>query len=214
MLIQRLFVVFVFSGLLSFTTLVAQTSKRDSLKSLINSYQKQDSLRLQLLLQLAEEEKGAMDASYKSLLNEGLTLSQDLRSPSSEGKFRRLLMRYYVFNQAIENAIDEGLKASRIFDSLDIQSEKLLTNADLIPIYSSYGYLEKALNLSLKSLELVENEPESPSKARYYFGAANAYKALKKYDSALSYYGTALRISENFDFKPGTMVINSNIGQI
>ena len=195
----------------SFSTTFSQENKEDSLINLLRVTSQEDTIRFRILIALGSFYKNVDLDKGKEYLYQGLDLANRKKRPFWRAMFQSSLIQYLTLQDKTEESIVIGLAAVRTFDSLSRKDQSLITQSILIPIFSSRGYYEKALEMSLNSLEQVKDDPETPSKGRYYFNVANSYRHLEVYDNALLYYQQALRISKRTNFRPGVAVISLNI---
>lgn len=189
----------------------SQEVNQDSLHQLLEQYEQPDSLRLEVLLKLAAVYKNSIRDKSESYLQEALEIAEVQQLPFQKAVIKREFIEQYALGGEIEAGIKVGLESIRIFDSLGRKDQTLITQGDLIPIYASAGYHQKALELSLQSLELVQDDPETPSKGMFYFNVGKSYRDLKAYPEALSYFDQARKLCERVNFRAGIAVTSLNM---
>lgn len=206
----RVLICLVVVGFFSLPVL-SQDIQKDSLLQLLNVNKQPDSLRLAVLIDLAAYHKNQQPDTSKAYIDAGLVLAEENGLEYQKATLKQLLVQYYGLQGNYEGAVTNGLEAVSIYDSLGATQQQLVAHSELIPVLSAAGYNDKALELSLSSLALVQDEPETPSKARYYFTVGTSYRNLSRFEDALPYYAKALTLSKTGNFKPGIAVISVNI---
>jgi serine phosphatase RsbU (regulator of sigma subunit) len=82
----------------------------------------------------------------------------------------------------------------------DIWSGRIYTG--LSNIYNERGQYEEALELAMKSLEILKAENNKVGESRALSDIGIIYKKLKKYNDALKYFSEALKIREELNITP------------
>ncbi|MEQ6118991.1 histidine kinase [Reichenbachiella sp. MALMAid0571] len=191
----------------------AQENKQDSLIQALEIRPQKDSIRVDALIEAAnyyqfkEFEKGL------PYINEALEIAQEKELYVRQGIALRSLAAYYLRKGLYDRAIDQAIESLRVLEKEHNKSETLLSNSLLARLYRDKGFLDKALEINIKNALLVEDDPESAVKARYYFDLGNSYKEMKLYGKAESNYKIALEITKNVNFVPGQMMLGLTLGQ-
>ncbi|NQZ76770.1 MAG: histidine kinase [Ekhidna sp.] len=195
----------------SFSGTSSQVTIQDSLISLLDVYVEEDSARVAILIELGNSLKNIDPKLGEEYLSQGLVIANRNGFFLQKALIQQAQIQFYALNGKSEKAIITGLSALRVFDSLNMADQILLTQSQLIPIYSAEGYYQQALEMSLNSLSQVEDEPDTPSKGRYYFNVGNSYRHLKDFEKALNYYEQARLLSERTNYRIGVVVISLNM---
>lgn len=206
--IGGLFICFAF---FSSTIIFSQETRQDSLAQLLDVYVEEDSARVALLIELGNSLKDIDPKLGDEYLSQGLTIANRNGYTLQKALIQLARVQFIALNGNFEEAISSGLSAIKIFDSLDMADKVLLTQSQLVPIYSAEGFYEHALEMSLSSLDQVKDDPDSPSKGRYYFNVANTYRHLDQFEKALIYYEEARKLSERINFRAGKAAISINM---
>lgn len=190
----------------------AQVADTDSLKRVLSTHTTRDSVRLDVLMALSKTVYVSEPAQSQVYLEEALEIAMANGYAFRRAKIQQEQVQHYALSGEVARAIEVGLLAIRSFDSLGKSTETLITQSDLVAIYMSEGFYDQALAMSLQCLEQVKEDPDTPTKARFYFTVGNVYKSLAIYEKAILYYNIALEISRKVGFKPGEAVISVNMG--
>ena len=108
--------------------------------------------------------------------------------------------------------LEQILLAKQLLDSANVPREqRLIANSELGTLYEATGDFEKSLNIALETLEIVKDDPLSPSKGRYYYDVGNRYMQLDQFEEAETYYLEAVDICDKTNFVPGKMIMMGSL---
>ena len=188
--------------------LFSQENRQDSLQQLLKQETTRDSLRVTRLLDVAYIQRASKTKESGPLLEEAITISKELKNPFLEGVARRYLSQHYKRLGHFEENLREAIRSVELLDSVGAtKEERMLSYSELAVSYQASNYLEEALQMTLKNLEEIKDDPVTPGKGRYYFDVGNAYNHLKNYTQAENYYNQAIAICEQTNFTPGKMMM-------
>ncbi|QIE59833.1 tetratricopeptide repeat protein [Rasiella rasia] len=196
-----------------FSTLgFSQDKKADSLQLLLQQETKKDSLRVRRLLDVAYFQRTSDTKESGPLLEEAISISRELKDPFLEGVARRYLSQHYKRLGNFEENLREAIRSVELLDSIGAsKQERMLSNSELAVSYQASNYLDRALEMTLRNLEEVKEDPVTPAKGRYYFDVGNAYNHLEDYSKAEAYYNQAISICEETNFIPGKMLMTGTL---
>ncbi|MEO6219066.1 MAG: tetratricopeptide repeat protein, partial [Ginsengibacter sp.] len=191
----------------------AQNTQFDSLK-LIISRSRDDTSKVNSLLQLSKAYMSSFPESAMSLGNEALDLARKIKYKSGTAyALKNIGMVYYNQTKYVET-IDYWNQSYQLFDSIgDRVNEALLLN-NLGSVYMNQADYAKALDYFFKSLQISEQSKDMPNIARAMGNIGTAYSYNEfTYDKALGYYLKALAISEELKDKNTMGALLVNIGE-
>lgn len=190
----------------------SQEKELDSIKDLVETYTKRDTVRVHLLNQLTKYYTTRDISKSKKLLLEAISISKEINYTEGLGNS---YTGYSIFHTQTGN-YDEGLvyalKAKKIQDSINDVSGLLLTNNCIARIYIHLEKSNEAIKIQLENLKLFKNNPLKPQKAGIHFYLANAYSEIRNFKEAEFHYKKAKYIAEKTNFKTGVYIANSSLG--
>jgi len=190
----------------------AQLKKVDSIQQLLKLEPGRDSLRVRRLLDISYIKRTTATKECGPLIEEAIALSLELKSDYLEGTARRYLAQHYRRVGNFEESLREAIHSVKLLEAAKaMKSDLMLSYSDLAIAYQNTNFLEEALEMTLKNLEEVKNDPVTPGKGRFYFDVGNAYNHLGDYKNAESYYSQAIDICEQTDFTYGKMLMTATL---
>jgi len=200
---QKIFTLLII--LLFSISLQSQRLNIDSLKNVFNTQSKEDTSKLNTLQSIIKIEKDIDLENTLFYIDKAIDLSKSYNDKRKEGIFKAYKGLYYGRKKQFDKALEFGIESVRILDSLGTFEEKLFANSELNSYYRVTGNQEQALKLSLKNLELAENE-NSPQVGRYLFEVGNTYGTLKNYSEAEKYFKESMALAKKTNFVPAVMI--------
>lgn len=201
-----------FTCLFLTTTGYAQQREIDSIQQLLKLEPAKDSLRVRRLLDISYIKRTAATKECGPLVDEAIALSIELKSDYLEGTARRYLAQHYKRLGNFEESLREAIASVKLLDAAKAsKADRMLSYSDLAIAYQNTNFLEEALEMTLKNLEEVKDDPVTKGKGRFYFDVGNAYNHLADYKKAEIYYNKAIEICEQTDFTYGKMLMTGTL---
>lgn len=206
--------IFIFIFLFNSLAVFAQSNTLDSLKKVLGTLSKEDTLRAETLALMA---LGYMN--YKP--DSALVLAQQAQKMSEKLNFKRGIARSFIYqgiyynNKAdYDKSLDFLLKGVRI--SEEIRFTKGLADANLSIgfVYQRLNQNEKALEYYKTAIPLYEKLKDKVNIGRTQNNIGIIAKRLKKYDEALRAYQQSLEIKREIGDIRSTASTLNNIGEI
>ncbi|GAB4310887.1 MAG: hypothetical protein Kow00127_00650 [Bacteroidales bacterium] len=196
------------------TPLCAQRSLYDSLMGQLGQHPEPDSVRLNLLLQIAQELRFINPESIYPIANEALKIAEETGDIRSVAMAYNRLGEYYREKGLYNKAIDYFYNSLRIMQELGDEAG-IARSYNLIGII--YYYLEQYdLSLSYYMMALDINEKQNDVK----WIAANSnnigmiYERMNRFDEALKYYRRATEMSLRIGNQNWLANIYGNLGSL
>ncbi len=175
---------------------LAQENYVDSLKLLV-SKSKDDTFKVNTLLQLSKAYISSFPESAMSLSKEALHLSEKLHYlPGKAFALKNIGMVFYNQSRYVET-IDNWSQSYRLFDSINDKANEALLLNNLGSVYMNQGNDSKALENYFQSLQIAEKKGDKHTTAIAMGNIGTIYSNNDfTQDKALNYYLKALDISE------------------
>ena len=207
--------IFLFIYLIFISTLCcAQTNEIDSLKLLVSA-SKDDTFKVDQLLQLSKAYASSFPESAMSSGNEALHLAKKLHYKTGTAyALKSIGMAYY--NQAkYVDAVENWNQSYLLFDSIGDRANEALMLSNIGSVYMNQGDYAKALDYFFKSLQISEQRKDRINMARAMGNIGTAYSNNEfTHGKALDYYLKALAISEELDDKNTMGAALVNLGEV
>lgn len=203
----------VFFLLLLLSTIgFSQVSKIDSLQTILNQEQNRDTTRIARLLDMSYLYRASnLEAAHK-FISEALDIAKEQNNKQQEGKARLYLSQNLKRQGEYTEGLKEVLLATHLLDSTKANRDlRLIANSELGIFYEATKDYEKALAISLKTIETIKNDPLSPGKGRFYYDVGNKYMKLDQFENAERYYLKAVEICEQTNFTQGKMIMMGSL---
>ena len=192
----------------------SQNSKVDSLKTELQNHKSRDTIRVNLLYDLAFSLYNKNVGLTNEYINEGETISEEL--DYTKGKANILSLKGIV--ESRKSNYDLGLsyfqESLKLFES--INDKKGIASS-----YNSIGvnYLlrsknNEALNYLEKSLKLYEELGDKDQLVAGYLNIGNIYAKTGVYPKAIIYYKKTLKLSKEISHEYGTPYALNGLGHI
>ncbi len=189
--------------------LFAQTSKIDSLKTLLN--RPDDSLKVELLLDIYEEHEQGKILLGKEYLDQAYELTEDLDDKYLEASVMLRYGNFYNITGDFENAITYITKAKEICEEENYH--KGIGNAynNLGNTYEKQGKYDEAMDCLIKALNIYESMHDSMGMAKSLLNIGLLYSRQEDYEKSLELYNRSLDIREKINDKEGIALLYNNI---
>lgn len=205
------FVLFLYASIIN---VKAQTSKIDSLEILLQNHEKEDTVKVKLLIEVAIKFYGVDADKALKYANKAIDLSDSLMF--TKGKARSLLL----FAQCLQLKFDFH-KSIEFTEKALIIYEKLGDRSKISSCYGNIGaaYLKqadylKALEYYQKSLKISMELGDKKITATCYNDIGIIYYQKGDLSKTLEYFLKTLKIYEEIDNKKSISITNNNIGGI
>jgi len=196
--------------LLSF---IASAQNNDLIKR-INNYQKQDTARVELLIDYCVDNTFAVSDKMLKFANEAYTISKKNNYTKGEIRSLNCIGNYYYQQGIFDKAIDFYTKAIRIAEKNQDVENIIIGKSNLASIYIHIKESKKALQLFIESDTLLVNtgKGETQNRAALLTNIGAAYSSLNQHNEALKYHYKVLEICQKKNILFGVAIAKSNIG--
>jgi len=192
-----------------------QNTAIDSLKNVLGKEQKRDSLRVSRLLDLSYMYRGTELDTAEIYIKEALDIAVSIKDKEKEGISRMWLAQNFKRKGQFPEGLKQILLAVHLLDSVDAPREqRLIANSDLGTFYEATKDYQKSLEIALQNIELIKDDPLTPSKGRFYYDVGNRYMKLDDYKNAEQYYLEAISICDQTNFLPGKMIMMGSLAAV
>jgi tetratricopeptide (TPR) repeat protein len=200
---------FVFTG-----NIQSQNKVIDSLKTKLDSHKKNDTLRINLINQLALEYSNSNNETAIDLVTQANNLSKKIKYKKGEAKSLFVFSKIYILKSEIDKAKENADKALKIYEKIN----------DLDGISNTYSVLgtisfysndsEKALNYYTKALKIAKQTDDKKGQASFITNIGNISYAKGDLDEAVINYKDAITIYEAINDNKGIFKTFNNIAVI
>ena len=206
--------IIAFSFLLIVQLLYSQNNKIDSLKIELNNYKFNDTIRVNLLCDLAHVTLQTDIKLIKRYLEEAESISNTLKY--DKGKARVFYLKGILEN--INSNYDSSLqffnKALKYYESVDDKK-------GIADVYTAFGITNYDLSQYKQALEnykkatIIYKELDNKRAiATSLINSGNVYSELGSYNEAISNYKEALHLSKIINDEDGISYVQSNLGTV
>ncbi|MEQ8471746.1 MAG: histidine kinase [Marinoscillum sp.] len=193
---------------------MAQDIELDSIKAAVENHTHEDTIRVNLLIELTRYHASRDISEIPPLVLEALELSRKLNYARGIGQALNVQSKHYIVTGELDLALPLAIKAQGIFDSLNYKPGLIATNNNLARIYNVNGAFEKSLTMHLRNVDLVKGSPATSEKAGMYFYVAKTFESLNDFSEAEIYYQEALSISQACGFHTGVAIAEGSLGGV
>lgn len=206
--------VFILVTILFSVVVNAQERELDSLLTLLDNHQHQDTLKVNILNQIPQYYTVTDISKSETYIKEAIAISEHINY--TEG-LAEAYMKYGVLNVQQGNynkALESALHAKQLQDSLQDKEGLIYTNSTIAQVYTHLNKPEKAVEIQLENLSFFKNDSLNLNKARIHFYLATAYDNIYDYTNAKDHYKKAKHIANKNSFLTGVHIANSSLGII
>lgn len=204
-----IFILFFFSSAAQY--IKRDSTSVDSLKQVYLSYPKEDSIKINHLVNYLFSNEVKLSTYDSTLIAKTLPLSEKLGFTKGTISLYEMYARYFNQKSNYSETIRWALKGDSLASLAEDKIRLLRIKSLIIEVAFTQRDFPAALKKAEEILELVRFEPRSVDFARHYFMLGKCYGANKMYDQALAAYQEAKNISLEFDFAPGISISESSI---
>ncbi len=206
---------FLFPMLVAFSFIqltFSQEKELDSIKELVETYKKNDTVRVHLLNELTKYYTTRDISKSKVLIEEAIKISKEINYVSGLGASYRSYGIFSELSGNFDEALMYALKAKKIQDSIQDIEGLILTNSCIARIYVYLKKPDKAIEIQLENLSFFKDDPLNSQKASIHFYLAKAYSSRYNFNEAEVHYKAAKNIAEKVNFQTGVYIANSSLG--
>jgi serine phosphatase RsbU (regulator of sigma subunit)/Tfp pilus assembly protein PilF len=204
----------IFFPILFSASLCAQTSKIDSLLTVLNT-SIPDTTRANVFSSLAIAYfKGSQFEKSQEYYEKAMKLSKDLNFNQGIADAWSIGGMLEDANSNFELAIEKYDKALDLYEKNADIKKIAIVHQDKANAYYSMGANDKALLFYMKSLKVREQLGDSSGIASSYMGISNVYSQMHRSDLSLLYAKKALRLKEKYGEKKMVSWLLNNVGAI
>lgn len=193
---------FSFILFLSFSVLFAQQGRIDSLQNVIKSYKKDDTIKVNWLLDLSREftstgsyEKANQIAGESATLLKKLLKENNGESMEIKAKLaltaKSIGINYY-FLGSYDKALEYFNVSSKVFEEMGDEKGVASINNNMGEVYRLKGNYDLALEYYFKALDLLEKFGEDLKMAATYNNIGMIHYYKKDYEKSLEFYLMAI----------------------
>lgn len=200
--------------LLTITT-YSQTAEVDSLQNLLKTYTSTDTIRVNILNDLASKIIGSDKEKAFSCMNEAKNLADQLNYKKGKAESLRAIGLFHIYYSSDSSKVLANLQeALAINEAIDYKTGIAKTFNVMGILYLYHDNYPKALDYFEKAVHLYQgiNDDKNVSKCLSNVGLIYLYQ--NKYYKALKCYQDAILLSEKLNDKENLASCYSNIGGV
>jgi tetratricopeptide (TPR) repeat protein len=204
-----LFCFFAFANPLKAYTL------QDSLLKSIDTYKKQDTNRVNLLVDYCIAQIFTADKKVLKFANEAYQLSKKLNFKNGEIASLNCLGNYYYQQAIYDKAIVYYTQALRLAEKENNLKNIVIGKSNLASLYTRIGQQQKALQefKEADSILMKMGAGLSQNRAAILTNMGAAYSSLGDHEQAVTYHKKVLNICEKLNISFGIVLARGNIGE-
>lgn len=192
----------------------SQNSKIDSLKNLLDAHSENDTLRINLLNELARKTLTLDLEQARKYAAEADNLSKVIDYKPGESESLQLIGNYYLYMQEPSQALTYYQKALKISHEINDKNGTAYGNNSIGNIYLSQGDYSKATEYYQKALKFFEETGDKIGISGIYNNMGNICYMQGDYPRTLEYFQKALKIFEELGNKTGMSGSYNNMGVV
>lgn len=188
---------------LSAISVLAQNKALDSLYRELKNHPKEDTSRVNIILQLCYEEHDTNPEKNKQLAEEGLRISQKLNYARGIGYSYKYMAAYYWVKGDFQPAAEFAFKMLKVFEASGKEKNMADSYSMLGLIYTEWKNFDKAKEYYINALTLQQKIGEQRFIAYSYSNLGSLCYTFSRYDEAMDYYTKAIEIRKAINDKAG-----------
>lgn len=190
------------------------SSVADSLEKALIQYKTADTLRVNLLNEIANEIRGVDGEKSLVYATNALDLAQTLSYKKGEAEALKTIGTHYYYKSSYPQAIDYFQQSMHLFEQLgdSLRAARCLNNVGMI--FYQLENNQEALKYHEKALSIRLSINDKSGMASSLNNIGIVYFELDNYDKAQEYYIRSLEIQEGLGSKKGVSSSVSNIGLV
>ncbi len=188
----------------------------EDIDSLLQKLEKceRDTLRVHLLISLSHKALYNDTAQVKHYLNEAFEISHDLNYALGIASYYTSLGNFYYRISSYESALKYYYMGLTISEQHQFIHQIMVATNGIGSVYFANKDFENAKKLYIQQLKAYSPVINTNLRFDFYNNIASSYAMLKKYDSALYYYDSALQIAIDENMERNTVLSEINIAMI
>ncbi|AWA30232.1 hypothetical protein HYN48_09140 [Flavobacterium magnum] len=189
-------------------------SQQDDLLQKIRNYRRQDTVRVELLIDYCVNNTFSVSDTMLRYAREAHQTAVRLHYRLGEMRALNCIGNYYYQQGILDKAIGYYTTAGRIAERNKDAENIIICNNNLANIYTQTNQPAKALPLFLESdaLLLQTGNAESQNRAAVLTNIGAAYSAMGQHQNALQYHFKVLALCKKKEILFGIAIAQSNIG--
>ena len=198
----------------SLIELNAQNSAVDSLENLLKKHKKQDTIRVNLLNEIAiksNQEELDKTLKYAKIAGE---LADKLDFTKGKAESLRIIGIYYLKKSDYSQAFENYQKSLKIYEEIGDKKGVSICLNNIGQLFSDQSNYPQALEYYQKSLKIYKEINDRNEISSILNKIGNIYKKQGNYPQALESFQKSLEISIEIADKKGVSMCLNNIGQI
>ncbi|MFC2103824.1 tetratricopeptide repeat protein [Bacteroidota bacterium] len=189
--------------------LFSQSSKIDSLKSLLN--RPDDSLKVEILIDIYEKYEQGKILDGKQYLDKALEITEDLQDEVLKATVYLQFGNFYNITGDFNMAIFYLNKAKEICENENYHKGIGSAYNNLGSTYEKMGQYNEAMDCLIKALNIYETTTDSLSISITLLNLGLLYSRQEKYEKSLELYNKSLNIRKKLNDKEGIALLYNNI---
>lgn len=200
--------------LLLFAFPFSLTAQSNDLEKKITNYTKQDTIRVELLIDYCVSTTFSVSNKMLTYANEANRISKKINYKKGEIRSLNCIGNYFYQQGILDKAIVYYTKAIRISEKSNDVENIIIGKSNLASIYIQIKESKKALKLFLESDQLLieTGKEESQNRAALLTNIGAAYSSLGQHDESLKYHFRVLALCKKKNILFGIALAESNIG--
>lgn len=194
---------FFLSLCLAVTCALGQNKIADSLYRELKNHPKEDTSRVNVILQLCYEEHDTNPEKNKQLAEEGLRISETLKYARGIGYSYKYMAAYYWVKGDFQPATEFAFKMLKVFEASGKEKNMADSYSMLGLIYTEWKNFDKAKAYYLKALSLQQKIGDQRFVAYSYSNLGSLCYTFSRYNEAMDYYTKAMEIRKATNDKAG-----------
>jgi tetratricopeptide (TPR) repeat protein len=188
----------------------------EDIDSLLQKLEKceRDTLRVHLLISLSHKALYNDTGQVKHYLNEAFEISHDLNYALGIASYYTSLGNFYYRISSYESALKYYYMGLTISEQHQFIHQIMVATNGIGSVYFANKDFENAKKLYIQQLKAYSPVINTNLRFDFYNNIASSYAMLKKYDSALYYYDSALQIAIDENMERNTVLSEINIAMI
>lgn len=170
-------------------------SKTDSLSHILKSTIN-DTLRINVLLELSLELSGDNNEMAKKYSTEALVIARRLNNPVKVAKSYLYIGKNFFNQNDFKNALDNYFKSLKIEEQLKRYAEMAIVYEYIGTVYLYQNSFDVSLKYYIKSLDINTSQKNDKRVAKNYQEVATVYLHQGMFDKAISYCKLSIKMAD------------------
>ncbi|SFC84088.1 Tetratricopeptide repeat-containing protein [Flexibacter flexilis DSM 6793] len=204
----KLIFIFVFIKIL-----VNAQNPSDTLLSKIKNYTKQDSVRVELLVDACVAGIFTADTQHISYANEAFSISKKINYELGKIRAINCIGNYYFQRADFDKAINYYTQALKLAESRKDGSNIIISKSNIANVFAHTKRERKSISLykECDAILLERGDSLTQNRAAILTNMATAYSSIQQHDSAITAYNKVLIICHKINSVFGLGITKSNL---